>query len=107
MCICVYVSASVAHHSPLCFLLMSTTLKILSFLPSLQSTINCASMAIAFLGPFIGYDFPLTLIQLLWVNLGTLKTKAKQQPCVPSNHINYFLLKKMLLYYYYCLLHWN
>eukprot|EP01119_Soliformovum_irregulare_P025510 TRINITY_DN947_c0_g1_i1.p1 TRINITY_DN947_c0_g1~~TRINITY_DN947_c0_g1_i1.p1 ORF type:complete len:536 (-),score=172.44 TRINITY_DN947_c0_g1_i1:193-1800(-) len=34
-----------------------------------QSTVNCASMAIVFLGPFLGFDFPLTLIQLLWVNL--------------------------------------
>jgi magnesium-transporting ATPase (P-type) len=34
-----------------------------------QSTINLASMAIAFMGPFLGFDFPLTLIQLLWVNL--------------------------------------
>eukprot|EP01113_Clastostelium_recurvatum_P000262 TRINITY_DN1011_c0_g1_i3.p1 TRINITY_DN1011_c0_g1~~TRINITY_DN1011_c0_g1_i3.p1 ORF type:complete len:925 (-),score=333.82 TRINITY_DN1011_c0_g1_i3:36-2810(-) len=34
-----------------------------------QSTINFASLMIAFLGPFMGFDFPLTLIQLLWVNL--------------------------------------
>jgi len=34
-----------------------------------QSTINLASMIIVFLGPFLGFDFPLTLIQLLWVNL--------------------------------------
>lgn len=34
-----------------------------------QSTVNCASMTIVFLGPFLGFDFPLTLIQLLWVNL--------------------------------------
>ncbi|KAL6054184.1 P-type Ca(2+) transporter [Balamuthia mandrillaris] len=34
-----------------------------------QSTVNVGAMVIAFLGPFIGYDFPLTLIQLLWVNL--------------------------------------
>jgi len=34
-----------------------------------QSTINVASLLIAFLGPFMGFDFPLTLIQLLWVNL--------------------------------------
>lgn len=34
-----------------------------------QSTINCASLLIVFMGPFLGYDFPLTLIQLLWVNL--------------------------------------
>jgi Ca2+-transporting ATPase len=34
-----------------------------------QSTINVASSTIVFLGPFLGIDFPLTLIQLLWVNL--------------------------------------
>lgn len=34
-----------------------------------QSTINVASIIIVFLGPFMGFDFPLTLIQLLWVNL--------------------------------------
>lgn len=34
-----------------------------------QSTINMASTIIVFLGPFLGFDFPLTLIQLLWVNL--------------------------------------
>jgi len=34
-----------------------------------QSTVNCASLLIVFMGPFLGYDFPLTLIQLLWVNL--------------------------------------
>jgi len=31
--------------------------------------VNAASLTIVFLGPFLGYDFPLTLIQLLWVNL--------------------------------------
>eukprot|EP01129_Flabellula_baltica_P006450 TRINITY_DN2415_c0_g1_i1.p1 TRINITY_DN2415_c0_g1~~TRINITY_DN2415_c0_g1_i1.p1 ORF type:complete len:927 (+),score=209.77 TRINITY_DN2415_c0_g1_i1:53-2833(+) len=34
-----------------------------------QSTINLASTLIVFAGPFFGFDFPLTLIQLLWVNL--------------------------------------
>jgi len=34
-----------------------------------QSTVNAASMCIVFFGPFLGFDFPLTLIQLLWVNL--------------------------------------
>mmetsp|Transcript_11381 Transcript_11381/g.22900 ORF Transcript_11381/g.22900 Transcript_11381/m.22900 type:complete len:569 (+) Transcript_11381:325-2031(+) len=34
-----------------------------------QSTINLASTFIVFVGPFMGFDFPLTLIQLLWVNL--------------------------------------
>jgi len=34
-----------------------------------QSTVNAASFIIVFSGPFLGFDFPLTLIQLLWVNL--------------------------------------
>eukprot|EP01126_Amoeba_proteus_P044158 TRINITY_DN488_c1_g1_i6.p1 TRINITY_DN488_c1_g1~~TRINITY_DN488_c1_g1_i6.p1 ORF type:complete len:633 (-),score=168.15 TRINITY_DN488_c1_g1_i6:126-2024(-) len=34
-----------------------------------QSTVNLASTVIVFLGPFLGFDFPLSLIQLLWVNL--------------------------------------
>jgi len=34
-----------------------------------QSTVNAASFIIVFMGPFLGFDFPLTLIQLLWVNL--------------------------------------
>jgi Ca2+-transporting ATPase len=34
-----------------------------------QLTINVAAMGIALLGPFIGIEFPLTVIQMLWVNL--------------------------------------
>lgn len=34
-----------------------------------QSTMNLSSMVIVFMGPILGFDFPLTLIQLLWVNL--------------------------------------
>jgi P-type Ca2+ transporter type 2C len=34
-----------------------------------QLTVNVAAILIAFLGPFFGYDLPLTMIQLLWVNL--------------------------------------
>ncbi len=34
-----------------------------------QLTINVAACGIALLGPFIGIDLPLTVIQLLWVNL--------------------------------------
>eukprot|EP01092_Planopodium_desertum_P012697 TRINITY_DN60051_c0_g2_i2.p1 TRINITY_DN60051_c0_g2~~TRINITY_DN60051_c0_g2_i2.p1 ORF type:complete len:201 (-),score=27.99 TRINITY_DN60051_c0_g2_i2:44-646(-) len=34
-----------------------------------QSTVNMASTIIVFIGPFMGFDFPLTLTQLLWVNL--------------------------------------
>jgi Ca2+-transporting ATPase len=34
-----------------------------------QLTINVAALGIAFLGPFIGVKLPLTVIQMLWVNL--------------------------------------
>ena len=34
-----------------------------------QLTINVAALAIVFLGPFIGIELPLTVTQMLWVNL--------------------------------------
>jgi Ca2+-transporting ATPase len=34
-----------------------------------QLTINVAALGISLLGPFIGVEFPLTVIQMLWVNL--------------------------------------
>ena len=34
-----------------------------------QLTINVVACGIAFLGPFIGLDLPLTVMQMLWVNL--------------------------------------
>jgi Ca2+-transporting ATPase len=34
-----------------------------------QLTINVAALCIALLGPFIGVQLPLTVIQMLWVNL--------------------------------------
>lgn len=34
-----------------------------------QLTVNVAALAVAFLGPFLGIDLPLTVIQLLWVNI--------------------------------------
>lgn len=34
-----------------------------------QLTINVAALFIALLGPFIGIDIPLTVIQMLWINL--------------------------------------
>ncbi len=34
-----------------------------------QLTVNVAALGIALLGPFIGVQFPLTVTQLLWVNL--------------------------------------
>jgi P-type Ca2+ transporter type 2C len=34
-----------------------------------QLTINLAALGVAFLGPFIGVEFPLTVTQMLWVNL--------------------------------------
>lgn len=34
-----------------------------------QLTVNVSAIMIAFLGPFLGFELPLTMIQLLWVNL--------------------------------------
>jgi P-type Ca2+ transporter type 2C len=34
-----------------------------------QLTVNLAAVATVFLGPFFGIDFPLTIIQLLWINI--------------------------------------
>lgn len=34
-----------------------------------QLTVNVAAISIAFLGPFLGFKLPLTMIQLLWINL--------------------------------------
>ena len=34
-----------------------------------QLTINVAALGIAVIGPFIGYELPLTVMQMLWVNL--------------------------------------
>ncbi|WP_176013012.1 calcium-translocating P-type ATPase, PMCA-type [Victivallis sp. Marseille-Q1083] len=34
-----------------------------------QLTVNVVALSIAMLGPFIGIEFPLTVIQMLWVNL--------------------------------------
>ncbi len=34
-----------------------------------QLTVNVAALGVALLGPFIGVDIPLTVIQLLWINL--------------------------------------
>ena len=34
-----------------------------------QLTVNVAAISIAFIGPFLGFKLPLTMIQLLWVNL--------------------------------------
>ncbi|MDX9819598.1 MAG: calcium-translocating P-type ATPase, PMCA-type [Desulfococcus multivorans] len=34
-----------------------------------QLTVNVSAIAIAFIGPFMGFKLPLTMIQLLWVNL--------------------------------------
>jgi len=34
-----------------------------------QLTVNVAAVTTAFLGPFFGFDFPLTIIQLLWINI--------------------------------------
>ena len=34
-----------------------------------QLTVNFSAIVIAFIGPFIGFDFPLSMSQMLWVNL--------------------------------------
>jgi calcium-translocating P-type ATPase len=34
-----------------------------------QLTVNLSAILVAFLGPFFGFDLPLTMIQLLWINL--------------------------------------
>ena len=34
-----------------------------------QLTINVAALGIAMLGPFIGFELPLTVMQMLWINL--------------------------------------
>lgn len=34
-----------------------------------QLTINVAALALAFLGPFVGLQLPLTVMQMLWINL--------------------------------------
>lgn len=34
-----------------------------------QLTVNVSAILVAFAGPFLGFDFPLTMVQLLWVNL--------------------------------------
>ncbi len=34
-----------------------------------QLTVNLVAVSLVFLGPFFGIDFPLTIIQLLWVNI--------------------------------------
>lgn len=39
-----------------------------------QSTVNLASGILTLVGPFLQLDFALTLVQLLWVNLGRNQT---------------------------------
>jgi calcium-translocating P-type ATPase len=34
-----------------------------------QLTVNVSAIMVAFLGPFLGFDLPLTMTQLLWVNV--------------------------------------
>ena len=36
---------------------------------SRQLTVNVAAVGTAFIGPLIGVDFPLTIIQILWINI--------------------------------------
>ncbi len=34
-----------------------------------QLTVNIAAVLTAFIGPLLGFDFPLTIIQILWINI--------------------------------------
>lgn len=34
-----------------------------------QLTVNVSAILLAFLGPFVGHDLPLTMVQLLWINI--------------------------------------
>lgn len=34
-----------------------------------QLTVNVSAILLAFLGPFLGFDLPLTMVQLLWINI--------------------------------------
>jgi calcium-translocating P-type ATPase len=34
-----------------------------------QLTVSLSAILLAFLGPFMGYDLPLTMVQLLWINI--------------------------------------
>ena len=34
-----------------------------------QLTVSASAILLAFLGPFLGFDLPLTMIQLLWINI--------------------------------------
>lgn len=34
-----------------------------------QLTVNVSAILLAFIGPFLGFELPLTMIQLLWINL--------------------------------------
>ena len=35
----------------------------------LQLTINCCAMGLSLIGPFIGVDTPVTVVQMLWINM--------------------------------------
>src|SRR5690606_18503544 len=34
-----------------------------------QLTVNVSAILLSFIGPFLGFELPLTMIQLLWINL--------------------------------------
>ena len=53
-----------------------------------QLTANVSAILVAFLGPFLGFELPLTMIQLLWMNLimDTLAALAfSGEPPLPSH----------------------
>lgn len=71
-----------------------------------QLTVNVAAVTTAFLGPLFGVDFPLTIIQLLWINMimDTLAAIAfGGEPALmrymnepPVNREEYILTKNMI-----------
>lgn len=72
-----------------------------------QLTINVAACGIALLGPFIGIDFPLTVTQLLWVNLimdtfaalalATEPPSPKVMEMPPRNPQDFIISQKMAI----------
>ncbi len=71
-----------------------------------QLSVNFAAIAIALIGPFIGYEMPFSLIQILWINLimdtlaalalggeAALRAYMKEKPKVRGAHpINKYML---------------
>lgn len=70
-----------------------------------QLTINVAALGIALIGPFVGTQFPLTVMQMLWVNLImdtfaalALATEPPNEKLMkrPPRHPNDFIINKTM-----------